>query len=150
MGGQNCRAEVVFADSVVWLARFRLSSPTSPPLEVRGLRAAERSRDHGVSAALHACMARRWTGREQRLRRDVFLVHQFRLDVLDSVWKSTPAAVEEDEKFFLKHADDKGDHILVKRRLRHRGRHRLGVVQHRVKGGDLLLAVHDVAGCRLY
>ncbi|KAG8427467.1 hypothetical protein J3459_006645 [Metarhizium acridum] len=35
MGGQNCHAEVVFADGVVWLARFRLSSPISPPLEVR-------------------------------------------------------------------------------------------------------------------
>ncbi|KAI0526280.1 hypothetical protein F5B22DRAFT_655497 [Xylaria bambusicola] len=35
MGGQNCHAEVVFADGVVWLARFRLSSPVSPPLEVR-------------------------------------------------------------------------------------------------------------------
>lgn len=44
---------------------------------------------------------------------DVFLVHRFRLDVLDRVWKSTTAAVEEDEKFYLKHADDKGDHIFV-------------------------------------
>lgn len=35
MGGQNCHAEVVFADGLVWLARFRLSSPISPPLEVR-------------------------------------------------------------------------------------------------------------------
>lgn len=35
MGGQNCHADVVFADGVVWLARFRLCSPISPPLEVR-------------------------------------------------------------------------------------------------------------------
>ncbi|KAI0531620.1 hypothetical protein GGR58DRAFT_518391 [Xylaria digitata] len=35
MGGQNCHAEVVFTDGVVWLARFRLSSPISPPPEVR-------------------------------------------------------------------------------------------------------------------
>ncbi|KAK0610583.1 hypothetical protein B0T17DRAFT_565496 [Bombardia bombarda] len=41
---------------------------------------------------------------------DVFLAHRFRLDVLDEVWKS---ATGEDEKFFLKHADDKGDHIFV-------------------------------------
>jgi aminoglycoside phosphotransferase (APT) family kinase protein len=40
---------------------------------------------------------------------DVFLAHRFRLDVLDSVWNPTAT----DEKFFLKHADDKGDHILV-------------------------------------
>lgn len=45
---------------------------------------------------------------------DVFLAHRFRLDVLDRVWKPTrAAAVEEDEKFYLKHADDKGDHIFV-------------------------------------
>lgn len=35
MGGQNCHADVVFADGVVWLARFRLCRPISPPLEVR-------------------------------------------------------------------------------------------------------------------
>ncbi|XWX00306.1 hypothetical protein V2A60_008326 [Cordyceps javanica] len=35
MGGQNCHAEVIFEDGVVWLARFRLSSPISPPREVR-------------------------------------------------------------------------------------------------------------------
>jgi hypothetical protein len=39
---------------------------------------------------------------------DVFLAHRFRLDVLDSVWPG-----EGDERFYLKHADDKGDHILV-------------------------------------
>lgn len=44
---------------------------------------------------------------------DVFLAHRFRLDVLDRVWKAPTATVEEDEKFFLKHADDKGDHIFV-------------------------------------
>ncbi|KAF6811987.1 hypothetical protein CSOJ01_05425 [Colletotrichum sojae] len=35
MGGQNCHVDVVFADGVVWLARFRLSSPVSPPPKVR-------------------------------------------------------------------------------------------------------------------
>ncbi|KAL1851053.1 hypothetical protein Daus18300_012662 [Diaporthe australafricana] len=48
---------------------------------------------------------------------DVFLAHRFRLDVLDRVWeadKAAGAAVwEQEEKFFLKHADDKGDHIFV-------------------------------------
>lgn len=44
---------------------------------------------------------------------DVFLAHRFRLDVLHRVWKATTAAAEEEEKFYLKHADDKGDHIFV-------------------------------------
>jgi len=35
MGGQNCHAEVVFDDGVAWLARFRLATTSSPPLEVR-------------------------------------------------------------------------------------------------------------------
>ncbi|KAK3680703.1 hypothetical protein B0T22DRAFT_466846, partial [Podospora appendiculata] len=43
---------------------------------------------------------------------DVFLAHRFRLDILDSVWSPNKAA-EQGETFFLKHADDKGDHILV-------------------------------------
>lgn len=32
---------------------------------------------------------------------DVYLAHRFRLDVLDQVWRSDAG---EDEKFFLKHA----------------------------------------------
>ncbi|KAG6004502.1 hypothetical protein E4U43_000726 [Claviceps pusilla] len=39
---------------------------------------------------------------------DVFLAHRFRLDLLDQVSESNGG-----ERFFLKHADDKGDHILV-------------------------------------
>ncbi|KAK3690233.1 hypothetical protein B0T22DRAFT_463215 [Podospora appendiculata] len=238
MGGQNCHAEVVFADGVVWLARFRLSSPISPPLEVRdyvlrseaatmeflqrhtripsprvfdwacesdpantvgvgyilmeklqgapldwqGATTAQREKvvrqlvdimleierhpfdrlgslmattamSRGEMALAAAAveplqvqgLAQHSTFRsgedgkppgpfrssqealralvEAHLRMiaggeigtvdnaaDVFLVYRFRLDVLDRVWKS---AAEEDEKFFLKHADDKGDHIFV-------------------------------------
>lgn len=243
MGGQNCHAEVVFADGVVWLARFRLSSPISPPPEVReyvlrseaatmeflqrstripsprvfdwacesdpanavgvgyilmeklhgkpldwqGATTAQREKvvrqladimleierhpfdrlgslvaattvsgGEMVPAAAAAAepqiqvrgLAQHSTFRsgeddrplgpfrssreasralvEAHLRMiaggeigtaenaaDVFLAHRFRLDVLESVWKATAAAVEEDEKFFLKHADDKGDHIFV-------------------------------------
>lgn len=42
---------------------------------------------------------------------DVFLAHRYRLDIIDRIWESNAALVE--ERFFLKHADDKGDHILV-------------------------------------
>ncbi|KAI1378103.1 hypothetical protein F4677DRAFT_458802 [Hypoxylon crocopeplum] len=35
MGGQNCHAEITFEDNVKWLARFRLSNISSPPLEAR-------------------------------------------------------------------------------------------------------------------
>lgn len=42
----------------------------------------------------------------------MLLVPRFRLHVLDRVLEATTAAVE-DEKFFLKHADDKGDYIFV-------------------------------------
>ncbi len=47
---------------------------------------------------------------------DVFLAHRFRLEVLDKVWNSateTPGTAENGEEFFLKHPDDKGDHIFV-------------------------------------
>lgn len=35
MGGQNCHAEIIFEDNVKWLARFRLTTTSSPPQEVR-------------------------------------------------------------------------------------------------------------------
>lgn len=228
MGGQNCHAEVVFADGVTWLARFRLSGPVSPPPEVRDyvLRSeaatmeflqrrtrvpsprvfdwaceSDPANEVGVGYILMEKMGGRpldWQGataaqREKVVRQladimleierypfdrlgslvattptaepqiqvqglarhstfrsgeddgppgpfrssreasrtiveahlrmiasgeigtaenavDVFLAHRFRLDVLDCAWKS---AEDEGEKFFLKHADDKGDHILV-------------------------------------
>ncbi|KAJ5309212.1 hypothetical protein N7508_004591 [Penicillium antarcticum] len=37
MGGQDCHAEIAFADDITWLARFRLARTTSPPLKVRDL-----------------------------------------------------------------------------------------------------------------
>jgi len=40
---------------------------------------------------------------------DVYLAHRFRLDVVDSFWGKVPP----EGQFFLKHPDDKGDHILV-------------------------------------
>ncbi|KAG5990376.1 hypothetical protein E4U52_004643 [Claviceps spartinae] len=44
---------------------------------------------------------------------DILLAHRFRLDVLDRVSEQTATAEKGGEQFFLKHADDKGDHILV-------------------------------------
>ncbi|KAI0385191.1 hypothetical protein F5Y04DRAFT_207122 [Hypomontagnella monticulosa] len=241
MGGQNCHADVVFADGVIWLARFRLSSAISPPPEVRdyvlrseaatmeflqrhtripsprvfdwacesdpanavgvgyilmeklqgtpldwqgattaqrekvvrqladimleiekhpfdrlgslaattaisggemappvaatetqiqvqGLaqhstfRSGEDDRPLGpfrssreATRALVEAYLRMIAGGEigtAKNAADVFLAHRFRLDVLDRIWNPTTAAAE-DEKFFLKHADDKGDHIFV-------------------------------------
>ncbi|KAG9232592.1 hypothetical protein BJ875DRAFT_466302 [Amylocarpus encephaloides] len=40
---------------------------------------------------------------------DVYLVHRFRLDVIQKLEGESA----EEEHFFLKHPDDKGDHILV-------------------------------------
>ncbi|KAK1978677.1 hypothetical protein LZ30DRAFT_762318 [Colletotrichum cereale] len=40
---------------------------------------------------------------------DTYLTHRFRLDVANSLWGNEPAG----GRFFLKHPDDKGDHILV-------------------------------------
>jgi len=40
---------------------------------------------------------------------DNYLIHQFHLDNVSILWEDAPS----DEKFFLKHPDDKGDHILV-------------------------------------
>ncbi|KAG6063242.1 hypothetical protein E4U32_001451 [Claviceps aff. humidiphila group G2b] len=44
---------------------------------------------------------------------EILLAHRFRLDVLDKVSEQTTTAEKGGEKFFLKHADQKGDHILV-------------------------------------
>lgn len=35
MGGQNCHAEVIFEDGLVWILRAKLSNVNSPPCEVR-------------------------------------------------------------------------------------------------------------------
>ncbi|KAI9856373.1 MAG: hypothetical protein M1813_009124 [Trichoglossum hirsutum] len=40
---------------------------------------------------------------------DIYLAHRFRLDILANHWEDIPS----DSQFFLKHPDDKGDHILV-------------------------------------
>ncbi|KAH7322687.1 hypothetical protein B0I35DRAFT_450033 [Stachybotrys elegans] len=233
-GGQNCHAEIVFEDGVVWLVRFRLSSPISPPPEVRDYvlqsEAAtmqflehhtnipspkvfdwacesDSSNTTGVGYILMESMPGMpldWQGatmsQKQKIVRqfadiileierhpfdklgslvttaapktsigpqrrvdalaqhstfrsgkdgrplgpfqssreelsclveahlqmiaageigttenaiDVFLAHRFRLDLLDQAFKQSASANTEGERFFLKHADDKGDHILV-------------------------------------
>ncbi|OTB15666.1 hypothetical protein K445DRAFT_22605 [Daldinia sp. EC12] len=35
MGGQNCHVEITFDNNVKWLAQFRLSGASSPPLQAR-------------------------------------------------------------------------------------------------------------------
>nr|XP_036576573.1 uncharacterized protein CTRU02_13566 [Colletotrichum truncatum]KAF6783330.1 hypothetical protein CTRU02_13566 [Colletotrichum truncatum] len=40
---------------------------------------------------------------------EAYLTHRFRLDVIGSLWKD----ISSRSQFFLKHPDDKGDHILV-------------------------------------
>ncbi|KAK7428389.1 hypothetical protein QQZ08_005146 [Neonectria magnoliae] len=40
---------------------------------------------------------------------DTYLTHRFRLDIVGGLWEDVPSG----GKFFLKHPDDKGDHILV-------------------------------------
>jgi hypothetical protein len=42
---------------------------------------------------------------------DAYLIHRFLLDLVPSV--SPPQPVDMDQRFYLKHADDKGDHLLV-------------------------------------
>ncbi|KAI3337348.1 hypothetical protein HD806DRAFT_518238 [Xylariaceae sp. AK1471] len=41
---------------------------------------------------------------------DAYLIHRFLLDLVPSV---SPQLVQDDQKYYLKHADDKGDHLLV-------------------------------------
>lgn len=232
MGGQNCHADIVFDDSVVWLVRIRLSSPISPPPEVRdyvlaseaatmqflerhtrvpsprvfdwaiesdpanevgvgyilmekmnvtpldwqGATTAQREKvvqqladilleiekhpfaklgslvpmtetsvgstppcdaqlqvqglaQHSTFRSCDGNPPGPFSSSREALRAiitahlrmiamgeigttenamDVFLAHRFRFDLLDTVWQG-----EGDEKFYLKHADDKGDHILV-------------------------------------
>jgi hypothetical protein len=40
---------------------------------------------------------------------DVFLAHRFRLDIIDRIWEGR----RRQERFYLKHPDDKGNHILA-------------------------------------
>ncbi|KAF7553447.1 hypothetical protein G7046_g7099 [Stylonectria norvegica] len=40
---------------------------------------------------------------------DIYLAHRFRLDIVDGPWEDDPSGVQ----FFLRHPDDKGDHIMV-------------------------------------
>ncbi|KAG6131365.1 hypothetical protein E4U12_003777 [Claviceps purpurea] len=44
---------------------------------------------------------------------DILLAHRFRLDVADKVSEEITTAEKGREQFFVKHMDDKGDHILV-------------------------------------
>ncbi|KDN63823.1 hypothetical protein CSUB01_06867 [Colletotrichum sublineola] len=41
---------------------------------------------------------------------DAYLTHRFRLDIINQLWADDATA---ERQFFLKHPDDKGDHILV-------------------------------------
>ncbi|KAI2463258.1 hypothetical protein F4781DRAFT_417242 [Annulohypoxylon bovei var. microspora] len=41
---------------------------------------------------------------------DAYLIHRFLLDLVPHI---LPSSAQKDEKYYLKHADDKGDHILV-------------------------------------
>ncbi|KAG5970789.1 hypothetical protein E4U13_005213 [Claviceps humidiphila] len=75
-----------------------------------------RSSEEAFRAIVEANMRMVVTGEigeaEQAL--DILLAHRFRLDVLDKVSEQTGTTAEKGgEKFFLTHADEKGDHILV-------------------------------------
>ncbi len=44
---------------------------------------------------------------------DTFLIHRFLLDLVPLLMNPTPPVVDDGKEFYLRHADDKGDHILV-------------------------------------
>lgn len=44
---------------------------------------------------------------------DTFLIRRFLLDLVPLLMNPTPPAVDDGKEFYLRHADDKGDHILV-------------------------------------
>ncbi|KAI9870470.1 MAG: hypothetical protein M1830_004217, partial [Pleopsidium flavum] len=44
---------------------------------------------------------------------DTFLIHRFLLDLVPLLLNPTPPFMDDGAKFYLRHADDKGDHILV-------------------------------------
>ncbi|KAG6141686.1 hypothetical protein E4U28_002953 [Claviceps purpurea] len=64
-----------------------------------------------VEANIRMTVAREIGCAEKKL--DILLVHRFRLDVLHKLSEQTATAEKGSEQFFLKHPDDKGDHILV-------------------------------------
>ena len=64
----------------------------------------------GWRAVLESYAARIRRGEIQtRCLADFYVAHMYRLDILESLWEEGPG----EEEFFLKHPDDKGDHILV-------------------------------------
>ncbi|KAG6092056.1 hypothetical protein E4U30_005923 [Claviceps sp. LM220 group G6] len=74
-----------------------------------------RSSEEAYRAIVEANMRMVVTGEigEAEHALDILLAHRFRLDVLHIVSKQTATAEKGSEQFFLKHADEKGDHIMV-------------------------------------
>lgn len=44
---------------------------------------------------------------------DTFLIHRFLLDMVPLLLNAAPSIMDDGKRFYLRHADDKGDHILV-------------------------------------
>ena len=64
----------------------------------------------GCKAIIESYLAMMASGEiDANVPMDVALYHHFRLETLDRLW----GGVSQDPQFFLKHPDDKGDHILV-------------------------------------
>ncbi|GAB1311865.1 hypothetical protein MFIFM68171_02075 [Madurella fahalii] len=103
-GGQNCHVDVEFAGGVTWIARIRLDDPLLPPHPVQ------------TRILLSEVATLRFLA---RTRVPAPQVHAYALEGLgNSVGTShLPDLVAESESrngpFYLKHYDDKGDHILV-------------------------------------
>ncbi|KAG6064624.1 hypothetical protein E4U33_006073 [Claviceps sp. LM78 group G4] len=74
-----------------------------------------RSSEEAYRAIVEANMRMVVTGEigEAEHALDILLAHRFRLDVLHKVSEQTATAEKGSEQFFLKHPDDKGDHIMV-------------------------------------
>ncbi|PIG87299.1 hypothetical protein AARAC_010442 [Aspergillus arachidicola] len=139
MGGMNYQIEILFDDGVRWLARIRRFNATSPPPDLRDyiMRSevatlqflsktkvsAPKIFDYGLHgqtpvgvrdflrASIELNMDLIMKGESYARREiDAFLVHRFLLDCIPEVLLYHSF---DDGLFYLRHADDKGDHILI-------------------------------------
>ncbi|KAK9859641.1 hypothetical protein MYU51_013817 [Penicillium brevicompactum] len=122
MGGMNYHIEISFEDGISWLARIRRSNATSLPPELRNyILGSEVSTLKFLSKTkvpapevfdFNPYESNAVVQQESYINRpiDAFLIHRFLLEIVPTILSKNDL---DDGMFYLKHADEKGDQILV-------------------------------------
>lgn len=132
MGNQNCHVDITFHGNFRWLARFRIAkhpfkamgplvSSAVDIIDIQGLAHQSTfwvgkgplgpfsSSVEGSQAILESYLAMIASGEiDSCCPIDTYLVHRFCQVIVGALWEDVPSG----DQFFLKHPDDKGDHIL--------------------------------------